>query len=144
MMTAAYLETVQGFSSQVVSNACDQMRRSKSPFPPSAGELYDACAEIMRHERERIEWEKTKHFVPTLRLPQPKPGTWTDEDLANWSLVINAPGRPYVSRMKGGAYLMIPPEYPGGGNPTFYGYLTPRESKEAARAQRQFPTQARA
>lgn len=136
------MDTARNFSSEVVCEACDLLRRRPQPFPPSAGELYDTCTDVARRDRERAEYERTKHLVPAPRLPPPKRSVWSDADLANWSLVINAPGRPYVPRMKGEAYLTIPPEYPGGGNPAFYGYLTPREIAEAKQAQRKAPARA--
>lgn len=66
MMTAAYLETLRNVTLQVVSAACNALRRRASPFPPSAGEVYDECAQIAEAERRR-EVERTPQSPRVLR-----------------------------------------------------------------------------
>lgn len=130
MMAAAYLETVQNFSSQTVCAACDAMRRRSQPFPPSAGELYDECASVAAREKKDAEWEKTRSFVAMPRLSSPVKHSYSHAELADFSLVINSVDKPYVMREISGTPLTIPSGYPGEGRAVFYGYLTPKEAKQ--------------
>ena len=131
MMTAAYMDTVREFSSDVVSEACDRMRRRSEPFPPTAGELFEACGDVLHQRREVQRRRDEPVMVAMPRLPRPPAPVWSEGHLADWTLVINAPGLPYVSRAIGDAPMKIPVGYPGEGRETFYGYLTPREAAEA-------------
>lgn len=45
-MMTAYLENISTFSGDVVAEAIEAIRKLPSQFPPSSGELYDACADI--------------------------------------------------------------------------------------------------
>lgn len=132
MMTAAYLETVRDFSSQTVSAACDALRRRNQPFPPSAGELYDACVTEQQRQKRHAEWRPA---APAPRLPAPRRPIFNDADLADWSIIINAPRQPYIDRHVGGAPLKIPAGEPGAGKEVFYGYLTQREMRAAGLTQ---------
>jgi hypothetical protein len=67
MTTAAYLETLRNIPLQVVSAACDALRRRASPFPPSAGEVYDECTRIEGSERQREAERAPRHS----RAPRP-------------------------------------------------------------------------
>ena len=46
LMIAAYLETLDGFSVETVTAACEAFRRKPSAFAPSSGELFAACKRI--------------------------------------------------------------------------------------------------
>lgn len=52
--------------------------------------------------------------------------SFTREQLADWSLIINGSG-PYVMREDERGPLAIPAGYPGAGRAAVYGYLTPAE-----------------
>jgi hypothetical protein len=67
-MMTAYLENIQTFSDDAVCEAVESIRKLPSQFPPSAGELYDACAAVAsRRYREnanrvaRIEHRRERH-----------------------------------------------------------------------------------
>jgi hypothetical protein len=62
---AAYLETLSSFSHPVVAEACNHFRRRSTRFPPTAGELYDKCAEI---QHKFIQTQKAQQ----LRLTKPE------------------------------------------------------------------------
>lgn len=50
---AAYMETLSSFSPQIVAEACQTYRRRSTRFPPTAGEVYDRCAELAdKREKE--------------------------------------------------------------------------------------------
>lgn len=129
-MTAAYLETLRGFSSPVVSAACDAIRSKGSAFPPSADELFLECQKRRDAEQARRDWGgKTIDFDRYRLAPPAKPSPYTAEQMADWSLIINGAG-PYVRRVDGdGAPLTIPAGYPGAGLVADYGYLTPAEAR---------------
>lgn len=131
------METVSNFSLEVVCSACETLKRRPQSFPPSAGELHDACLMIVENERKRREFDGR---VPQPRLPPPSRQGWTHGELADWSCIINGKGGHYVSRTgKDGNDLTIPQGYPGAGKPAFYGYLTPKEADAVKRAVRAAP-----
>lgn len=46
MMTAAYLEILQRHSVATVAEACLELRKRATPFPPSSGEIFQKCEAI--------------------------------------------------------------------------------------------------
>lgn len=45
-MVSIYLETLAMFPEPIIAAACEQARRSDSPFPPSAGQVYRICGAL--------------------------------------------------------------------------------------------------
>lgn len=156
MMISAYLETTRGFHSGVFSNACETLSKRNSPFPPSAGELHSECSRIAAddfkaHHPEpkrlpRPDYSSEHRAAMQKRLvalsadmqagrmerPHECGHGYSADQLSDWSLIINAPGRePYIMRVDAdGLPLTIPVGYPGGGQKVKWGYLTPFEAKE--------------
>src|SRR5574337_1272584 len=79
-MTAAYLETLQPFSSATLSRACDAFRRKSSAFPPSSGEIYSECLAI--DDRNRKAQAPIREKAP--RLPPPPRRNFTLAQLADF------------------------------------------------------------
>lgn len=64
LMTASYLETLQGFSTEILSQGCESFKRRATRFAPSVGEIYDRCAELQgklaKENRLRLEANRNK------------------------------------------------------------------------------------
>jgi hypothetical protein len=67
-MTAAYLQTLEGFSVQVVADACQQFKRAPKGFAPSAGEIYDVCSDLAA--RRFREEQNARHRLEAPREQQ--------------------------------------------------------------------------
>ena len=67
MMVAAYLETLSTYSPSVLAEACDTFRKRSTRFAPSAGEIYDRCAEIQHRETKAA---RMRLAAPTLDEPE--------------------------------------------------------------------------
>lgn len=63
-MAAAYLETLQTFSSETVSAACEAFKRKGSAFPPSADELFVECEKLSKTRKTTFDvaWERALAF----------------------------------------------------------------------------------
>jgi hypothetical protein len=51
MQVTAYLQTLSSFSSQTLSAACESFRKRSTRFPPTAGEVFQRCEEIIGKEK---------------------------------------------------------------------------------------------
>lgn len=72
-MTAEYVKTLRCFSLPIVFAACEKLKRINSAFPPSAGQLYQACVDTLEDER-RMHAKKAPKlplFVPPVERLSP-------------------------------------------------------------------------
>jgi hypothetical protein len=53
VMVSAYLEILGEFSDQDLAAATDKIRRKSGNFPPSAGDIYDACKNLYKKQAMR-------------------------------------------------------------------------------------------
>lgn len=108
---AAYLQVLSDFSSQIVSVACDKFCKRKTRFPPTSGEIYEECLSVAAEKKRQEQFIDAGRPRPTVTLLPPLRKNWTQEELANESILINHISPPYYIR-------------PG----RDYGYLTKLES----------------
>lgn len=135
-MTGSYLETLSGFSSETVIDACRALRCKPREFPPTAGDVASECENVEFRKRRDAECVHVR-ALNLKRLSLPKRESYTPEQLADWNLLINHASPPYYMRVDAkGVELVIPQGYPGAGKQVSYGYLTPREA-DWVREQRQ-------
>jgi hypothetical protein len=60
-MIESFVETLEAFSPEEISNACKVLGRRDNPFPPSAGEIYCECIRV-----RGIAIEEARRKVPKL------------------------------------------------------------------------------
>jgi hypothetical protein len=138
---ASYLQSVQGYQPEIVSEASLKARQKGSAWPPSAPEFYELCNQVAARRFQRdtlaklpapVEQYTDEHreamkarftkLVDDLkhgRLPPPRHG-FTDEQLADPNCIVNRKGQtPYTLR----------PGPPFGFKDVHapYGFLTPKE-----------------
>lgn len=136
----AYSTALSGFREEDVAAGCAEAMRSGGAFPPSSAELCRFVSEAAER-RSRAQSYVSDNRVPELRLPPPQSHDYTDAELADFSLDINVRGTRYVMREANGTPLTIPFGYPGGGKPTFHGYVTPSEARTYPYAANYSPAQ---
>lgn len=153
-MMAAIIETTASFSTAILSDACRELAKAPSAFPPSAGEIYEKCSEIagrtvqgrplrLAYSRDETSPEQRQANVDRFervaadmragRIP-PRRNGYSLAELADFGAVINVPGSPdYVMRVdEAGIPLTIPAGLPGAGKRISYGYLAPVEASQPA------------
>jgi hypothetical protein len=127
-MTAAFLDRTSKFSLVVLCAACDDLGKKPGAFPPSAGDLFAACEDVVARMAKPV---AKPIDMARYRLAPPPKARYSLEQLQDWELPINHASPPYTMR---GEWVgdvckpfRIPTGYPGAGNPAEYGYLTPTE-----------------
>ena len=124
------METLQQFSSLIISSACKSFCKKPGQFPPSVGELFTECEKRDISARKAQEWERLGRPVVHFSLPAPNRSEFTLAELADWEFIVNRPGKlPYVLRVDGdGRALKVPFGYNGASQEASYGYLTTKEA----------------
>ena len=132
-LLGSYLELLGAFRDDDVEAGCLSLRRKGGAFPPSAGDVYGACDREAIYRRKQEDFDAIGRRHPVQTLAPPRRMNWSFKQMADWSLVINGTGEPYVMRVdESGNPLPIPSGYPGyGKHSATYGYLTPKEAQIA-------------
>lgn len=118
-MLSSYLENIQSFSDDAVSEAVEATRKMPGQFPPSAGEIYEACAAIQsrkfredQNRRARIEHRREEFSEEHREMMRQKWAALLEELKSgvnfdpNYGLVPRGtkPAKPIVERT-------VPPSY---------------------------------
>lgn len=149
---AAIIETTASFSTSILSDACRELAKRPGAFPPSAGEIYDKCADLAARqpkgrplriaysrdeptpEQRQANLQRLERIAADMRAGRipPQRGGYSLAEMADFGAVINIPGScDYVLRVdEAGVPLTIPNGFPGAGKRVAYGYLTPVEASQ--------------